>query len=195
MKDVYEYALKAMEMLDAIGIKYGNVTSVTVNNKLRRAWGRCIIHIANYNEPAQFTIEISRELVDTDSSDDGLMNTMLHELLHSAAWAHHHGGLWLEYAEKVRKAYGYNIKQYSSEEDMGMTEYMKQKRAEETAARISKRYQVYCPECDAVLVSRERLCKYTRDVMAGKYVCGGCRTKVVIRDGVTGELLSNTFNK
>lgn len=195
MKDVYEYALKAMEMLDAIGIKYGNVTEVTVNNRMKN-WGICSMHPGNYVGPVHFTIEINRNLVEAEGSEDGLMNTMLHELLHTAAWAHNHGGLWLEYAEKVRKAYGYNIKQYSSEEDKGIADYMKQKRAAEAAARISKRYQVYCPECDAVLESRERLCKFTREVIEGnKYIHRRCGKKVVIRDSMTGELLSNTFNK
>lgn len=192
MKDVYEYALKAMEMLDAIGIKYGNVTEVTVNNRMKN-WGQCVLHCS---DSTYFTIEINRNLVEADGGEDGLMNTMLHELLHTAAWAHNHGGLWLRYAEEVHKAYGYNIKKCSSEEDKGIADYMKQKRAAEAAARISKRYQVYCPECDSVLESRERLCKFTREVIEGnKYIHRGCGKKVVIRDAMTGELLSNTFNK
>lgn len=189
MKDVYEYALKAMEMLDAIGIKYGNVTEVSVNYRARR-WGLC----THYLNDGTFKIQINHNLLEADN-DEGLMNTMLHELLHTAAPGDHHGGMWLRYAEEVRRAYGYNIKRCSSEEEKGVAEYMAQQRAQQAAAeqatKESKRYQTYCPKCNAVLNGRDRLCKYTKDVINGFRSHRGCGEIAVLRDSTTGEIFTN----
>lgn len=189
MKDVYEYALKAMEMLDAIGIKYGNVTEVSVNYRARR-WGLC----THYLNDGTFKIQINHNLLEADN-DEGLMNTMLHELLHAAAPGDHHGGMWLRYAEEVRRAYGYNIKRCSSEEEKGVAEYMAQQRAQQAAAeqatKESKRYQTYCPKCNAVLNGRDRLCKYTKDVINGFRAHRGCGEIAVLRDSTTGEIFTN----
>lgn len=195
MKDVYEYALKAMEMLDAIGIKYGNVTSVTVNYRARR-WGLCTIHRDSGRAEDYYTIEINHNLVEADDDGTGLMNTMLHELLHTAApWKDHHGGMWKVYAEQVQSAYGYNIKRTSSEDDKGIADYMEQQRAQkaaaEQAAKESKRYQTYCPKCNAVLNGRDRLCKYTKDVINGFRAHRGCGEIAVLRDSTTGEIFTN----
>ena len=195
MKDVYEYALKAMEMLDAIGIKYGNVTEVSVNYRARR-WGLC----THYLNDGTFKIQINHNLLEADN-DEGLMNTMLHELLHAAAPGDHHGGMWLRYAEEVRRAYGYNIKRCSSEEEKGVAEYMAQQRAQQAAAeqatKESKRYQTYCPKCNAVLNGRDRLCKYTKDVINGFRAHRGCGEIAVLRDSTTGEIFTNVakYNK
>ena len=195
MKDVYEYALKAMEMLDAIGIKYGNVTEVSVNYRARR-WGLC----THYLNDGTFKIQINHNLLEADN-DEGLMNTMLHELLHAAAPGDHHGGMWLRYAEEVRRAYGYNIKRCSSEEEKGVAEYMAQQRAQQAAAeqatKESKRYQTYCPKCNAVLNGRDRLCKYTNDVINGFRAHRGCGAIAVLRDSTTGEIFTNyaEYNK
>ena len=195
MKDVYEYALKAMEMLDAIGIKYGNVTEVSVNYRARR-WGLC----THYLNDGTFKIQINHNLLEADN-DEGLMNTMLHEILHAAAPGDHHGGMWLRYAEEVRRAYGYNIKRCSSEEEKGVAEYMAQQRAQQAAAeqatKESKRYQTYCPKCNAVLNGRDRLCKYTKDVINGFRAHRGCGAIAVLRDSTTGEIFTNyaEYNK
>jgi len=185
MRDVYEYALKAMEMLDAIGIKYGNVTEVSVNYRARR-WGLC----THYLNDGTFKIQINHNLLEADN-DEGLMNTMLHELLHAAAPGDHHGGMWLRYAEEVRRAYGYNIKRCSSEEEKGVAEYMAQQRAAEEVERCGKRYQIYCLHCNDVLDSRERFCKYTEEVIKGFHRCRRCKTTAVLKDRDTGEIISS----
>ena len=189
MRDVQEYALKAMEMLDAIGIKYGNVTEVTVNYRAKR-WGLC----THYLLTDTYKIQINHNLVEAESGEEGLMNTMLHKLLHAAAPGDHHGGMWRIYAEQVRRAYGYNIKRCSSEEEKGIADYMAEQRAAESNERRGKRYQTYCPKCDKVLNSRERLCKYTRDVVRGFSRCRLCQTTAVLRDTVTGEIYTDVRN-
>ena len=191
MRDVYEYALKAMEMLDAIGIKYGNVKEITVNYRAKR-WGQCRIHRSFGSDDHYFTIEVNHNLVEADGDGSGLMNTMLHELLHTAApWKDHHGGMWKVYAEQVQRAYGYNIKRTSSEDDKGIADYMAQQRAAEEVERCGKRYQIYCLHCNDVLNSRERFCKYTEDVIKGFYRCRRCKTTAVLKDRDTGEIISS----
>ena len=41
MRDLTEYVCKAMDMLDSIGIKYGNIIDCTVNTRAQKRWGQC----------------------------------------------------------------------------------------------------------------------------------------------------------
>ena len=39
MRDLTEYVCKAMDMLDSIGVKYGNIIDCTVNTRAQKRWG------------------------------------------------------------------------------------------------------------------------------------------------------------
>ena len=41
MRDLEKYALECMEMLDNLGITYGNIKEFTVNTRALRRWGQC----------------------------------------------------------------------------------------------------------------------------------------------------------
>lgn len=103
-------------LLDNIGIEYGEIISVTVNTRAKKRWGQCCME--SYRT---FSINISSRLLDDSVDIKRLEDTMLHELLHSVPGCMNHGAKWKMYAEKVNRAYGYNIKRGASCEEQGVT--------------------------------------------------------------------------
>lgn len=111
MRDLIEYACKAMEMLDSIGVQYGNIIDFTVNTRAQKRWGQC------RKVPGGYTININAVLLDERNSEDGLMNTILHELAHSVDGCMNHGTNWKAVANHIHNALGYNIKRTDSAEE------------------------------------------------------------------------------
>lgn len=115
MRDLLEYAKICMNELDAIGIKYGNVVRWEINTRAKQRWGQC-----RKLPDGNYVININKELLKEENSVEGLKDTIIHELLHSCEGGHGHGTIWKKYAEKVNKAYGYNIKRCSSADEKGV---------------------------------------------------------------------------
>lgn len=90
MRNLEDVAIECMEMLDRIGIKYGNVKEVIPNSRARSRWGQCKI------VPGGFQININVDLLDERNSIDGLKETLLHELLHTVSGCFNHGREWKE---------------------------------------------------------------------------------------------------
>lgn len=114
MKNLEEYAIRCMEELDAIGIEYGNIVEVKANTRAKKRWGQCKAI------PGGYSINISVALLDERNNEQGLKETIIHELLHSCKGCMNHGEKWKRLAQKVNRAYGYNIKRCSSAEDKGV---------------------------------------------------------------------------
>lgn len=110
MKDLWEIKQECERELDKIGIKYGMVTGIKINNRLKACWGRIKKHkLENGNYTYQ--IEICKDLVHPTTPIISLKETIIHELLHSCegGWDGHRGE-WKVLANKVNKAYPqYNI--------------------------------------------------------------------------------------
>jgi len=77
MRNLDEYAIQCMEELDAIGIEYGNIIEVKVNTRAKKRWGQCRA------VPGGYSINISVVLLDERNDEQGLKETIIHELLHS----------------------------------------------------------------------------------------------------------------
>ena len=58
MRDLIAVTLECMEMLDDIGIKYGNIDDVVVNTRARSRWGSC----KRMPNLENFTISINADL-------------------------------------------------------------------------------------------------------------------------------------
>lgn len=126
-------ALDEAEMIcQQMRIPTRNVVRTFVNPRLTSTWGRC-----RSLGGSRFEIEISKRLM-TDGADEGLLNTMLHELLHTCEGCMNHGGLWKEYASRLN-GIGYNIQTRDTAEAKGVPE---------TACNY--KYRVTCKECGAV---------------------------------------------
>ena len=99
MRDLMEYANFCMEMLDEINIPYCEPESFTINTRARR-WGQCKYIRAS----GKFYININITLLDERNGEDGLINTILHELLHTCPGCMNHGAEWKKWAEKCGKS-------------------------------------------------------------------------------------------
>lgn len=155
MRDLTTHVLECMEMLDAIGIEYGNIKEVTVNTRAKRRWGQCRAI------PGGFSININADLLDERNSVEGLENTIIHELLHSCKGCMNHSEKWKALARKVKSAYGYEIKRCGSSNDKGV-EYQRE---------ITYKYIIQCENCKR-LIKRQR--KSVLVEYPCLYKCGTC---------------------
>ena len=147
-----------MVELDDIGIQYAEVIHWEVNTRAKKRWGLC-----THNPDGSCTISISSRLLADDVAVDGAINTIIHELLHTCKGGHGHGETWKRLADKVNRAYGYNIKRCSSAEEKGVEPI------EDIPQAI--KYQFKCKDCGQVY-SRTRASKFTKNWQ--RYRCGCC---------------------
>ena len=159
MRDLQLYADYARGILDDLHIPYGNVVEITINTRARR-WGQC------RKIPAGYSININQTLLDLRNSEDGLINTLLHELLHTCPDCMNHGAIWKKYAELVRKNWGYDVKRTSDCEDKGVTT------GNQNIIQRKIRYIVTCEKCGYEW-HHSRRCKSVDNVEAYRCFCGG----------------------
>lgn len=159
MRDLLYYTSVCMHELEAIGIEYGAIIEVKENTRAKSRWGQC------KRIPGGYSININKILLDERNSEQGLKETIIHELLHSCKGCMNHGTSWKSLAEKVNRAYGYNIKRCSSSEDKGVYEETKH---------IKTRLVNYIIKCDKCghTYTRTRMSKAVRH--PERYRCGCC---------------------
>ena len=159
MRDQNEYAAFCMSLLDDIGIPYGHITSFKVNTRAAKRWGQC------KRVPGGFEININVALLDERNNEDGLINTILHELLHSCEGCMNHGEKWKRYANRVYSAYGIHIKRCSSSDEKGVLEETRPLCVREPA------YAVKCAKCGSI-IRRTRKSKVIQH--PEMFRCGKC---------------------
>ena len=157
MRNLNAYANRAMEMLDAIGIEYGNIVSWKVNTRAHSRWGQTAI------VPGGFSININADLLNEQNSEKGLINTLCHELLHTCRDCWNHGAEWQRLAEIVNDCYILNIKRCSTAEEKGVVVV--------TEAKATREYIIECPCCGARWV-RHRMNDFVK--FPEFYTCGNC---------------------
>lgn len=160
MRDLMSYAKECMSELDNIGIEYGNIVEFKVNTTAAKRWGQCRA------VPGGYSININIALLDERNDVEGLKNTIIHELLHSCKGGGGHREEWKRLAEKVNRAYGYNIKRCSSADEKGVTEI-----AIPTRKTSSTSYYIKCDKCGKIYTRTKR----TKVVQHPEfYRCGIC---------------------
>lgn len=165
MKNLIELANECMAELDAIDIEYAKNIIWQVNTRAKRRWGLC-----KHNPDGTYTISISSRLLADNVDNDGAKNTIIHELLHSVKGCMNHKAEWKYQADKVNRAYGYNIKRCSSSEEKGV---------ERIEIPREIKYQFKCKECGKVY-SRTRASRFTKNWERYRCgVCGGEFTKIM----------------
>ena len=146
MKNLNVLVADCKDILDDLGIDYGPIESVRVNNRLTACWGRC-----KYNKrTGMYTIEFSGRLMQNDIDYEATMNTIIHEFLHAGKNRMCHTGEWKRLAELVnRECPQFHITRCTSGEEKGVANRV-----------VAYNYIVQCPNCG-------REFKYAR---AGKVV-------------------------
>lgn len=114
MKNLYTIAKSCLIELNSIGIYPEHINEFTVNYRAKRRWGQCKLDRNGYS------ISISAVLLDDAVPDRAVKDTVIHELLHAVDGCMNHGYEWQSLADKVNKAYGYNIKRCTSPADKGV---------------------------------------------------------------------------
>lgn len=110
MHSIYEAYARCVHEAKALGITYGHITSVKVNERLRSTWGQCVHDMAD----GSCEIRIHPSLVDESTPFELLCNTMHHELIHSMPDTNGHDATFKRYARMLNDKYGYNIQTYVS---------------------------------------------------------------------------------
>ena len=161
MKNI-EYLKKELEVCKQMAvesnIKIGKIADIKINTRAKKRWGQC-----KRTPNGAYIISISNRLLADNVADDGAINTIIHELLHSVKGCMNHGENWKREAKKVNRAYGINIKRGASAEEKGVEEI------EETPKAI--KYQFECKECGKVY-SRVKASNFTKNWQ--NYRCGCC---------------------
>lgn len=86
MRNLTEYAQKCMAELDTLEIQYGNVVEFKVNYRAKKRWGQC-----KRLSDGTFSININAIFLDERNEEQGLKNTIIHELLHTCTDCFNHG--------------------------------------------------------------------------------------------------------
>lgn len=164
MKNLNNLLQEAKDDLASLGVEYGNVGTISVNNRLKRAWGRCIKH-GNY-----YAIQINPQLVLDTTSDQAAMDTIMHELIHTCEGCMNHGTNFKKLGNLV-SIYGYTIQRCTSAEDKGLTSY------KNTPGYV--KYTLTCEKCGTVnkYARKTKLITYIQnhDSRRFRYMCSKCK--------------------
>ena len=90
-----------------------------------------------------------------------LETTVMHEILHTCEGCMNHGQTWKNLADKVNRAYGYNIKRATSAEEKGIDPVVEK----------VIRYRFVCHGCNGI-VDRQRKSEFTEHYW--RYRCARC---------------------
>ena len=159
MRDLISYARQCENMLDRLKIKYAQNITYTVNARATSRLGLC------KKQNDRYTVEISSLLLDEHTAELALIETILHEQLHTCYGCMKHTGRWKQLAEKVNTAYGLNVKRAADEESIPGDLLPKPK------------YVIKCKGCGAEL-HRRKLSPLVKN--PSRYRCGKCGGKLYL---------------
>ena len=156
-----QVAAECMATLDEIGIEYGDVRDFTINRRACSRWGQC------QRKPDGFHININAILCD-GKHDDGLRETLYHELLHTCRGCFNHGKEWKGLANVVKAHTGYMIMRANTNNDKGVTK-------EEILKSYPAKYVFQCEKCGAI-ITRRRASRFTKHPEF--YRCANCKGEI-----------------
>ena len=133
MKNLNVLVADCKDILDDLGIDYGPIESVRVNNRLTACWGRC----RHNKRTGTYSIEFSGRIMSDEMEYEATMNTIIHEFLHAGKNRMCHTSEWKRLANLVNREYPqFNITRCTSAEEKGVAERVQ-----------TYNYIVRCPEC------------------------------------------------
>ena len=111
-KKLVDAVHEGMRICEELHIPIGCITEIEANPRLKSTWGRCK-KLTHYT----YRIEIKSRLLESDVPHEVLMNTVLHELIHTCKNCMDHGEVFKRYAARLN-AKGWEISTYVSQADM-----------------------------------------------------------------------------
>lgn len=159
MRDLQRYAYLGEAMLDRVKIKYAKNIEYVVNSRAQSRLGLC------KKLSGKYTVEISSKLLDERVDEQTLIETVLHEQLHTCYGCMKHTGKWKQLAQKVNEAYKLNIVRAADEDCMPEDLLPKPK------------YVIKCQDCGEKFY-RQKLSPLVK--RPGNYRCGKCGGKLTL---------------
>jgi predicted SprT family Zn-dependent metalloprotease len=163
MRDLRSFANKALKMVEDANIEYGYIDGFEANNRLKTCWGECKRRSADWwYKTDYFIIQINAMLLRDDVPEVSLIQTLIHEILHTCENCFNHGKQWKRYADIINTKYNLNVSRLNSQQSLGLSEIMPIK------------HKFICNNCGTV-VTRTRDSKFTQHY--SKYICKRCGGK------------------
>lgn len=160
MKNLNDLLNQALEKCAAVGIPYGKITEIKLNNRLSRSWGRCLTKDHN-----TFWIEIQGKFAqDEYSTNDQVIAVICHEIIHTCDGCWNHGYKFMQYGKLLTDAYGIKVSTTDTAENLTV---------DSIAWNASKKYAVKC-ECGTTIY-KDRMCDLIR--YPHYYICTKCKGK------------------
>lgn len=162
LNSIYNEAVEKV-LAANIPLEPGNITSLTLNTRAKRRWGQCR-RLPNGN----CEININADLV--EQSEDGTLNTCIHELLHTVRGCHGHGEQWQMYANRIYNKYGIDVKRTSTSDEKGV---------ERVITKPDYKYILQCNKCNQTIrrQKKSRIVEHPEYFKCG--LCGGSFKRIV----------------
>ena len=173
MNELKEIKLNKLEELasdyeiilrEELNIPIATNITYSINTRAKKRYGMCSLEDKYYTV---YHIEISSFLLDNeiDENNDALINTLIHELLHTVEGCMNHGNKWQYYASIVKDKLGYDIKRTSNRSEYGLESYVPKENI---------KYIFKCENCGQI-IRRRRKSNFTK--YYNLYTCGVCNGK------------------
>ena len=143
MKDLTKLFNECLKECSKLGIRYGNIVEVTINTRAKKRWGQTC------RRADGFHINISSVLLRDDVSDEATKDTIMHEILHTVDGCFDHKAKWQTMADKVNKAYGYNVKRCTGAWEKGIDSSLME-------TTHNKTYIIKCEKCGVEVIRHRK---------------------------------------
>lgn len=158
MKNYMKMFREAMDVVHGLGIETGVIVDVSLNYRAKNRFGQC----RRNNVTNTYSLNFNYLIFDDKANDVAIMNTIIHEILHTCENCMTHKNEWKRLANIVNTNTKYNITRCNSYENFGIENPKREKK---------HNYVFYCEDCGQTFI-RERSSKFTKNYHA--YRCGKC---------------------
>lgn len=158
MKDYMAMFNEAMNVVESLGIETGNIVEVKLNYRAENRFGQC----RRNNVTNTYSLNFNHLIFADESNEDEVMNTLIHEILHTCEGGMTHKGEWKRLADYVTANTRYNITRCTNYASFGIEKPKKEKK---------HNYVFVCEDCGQVFI-RERSSRFTKNYH--EYRCGKC---------------------
>ena len=158
MKDYMAMFNEAMNVVESLGIETGNIVEVKLNYRAKNRFGQCRKNNVNNT----YSLNFNHLIFADESNEDEVMNTLIHEILHTCEGGMTHKGEWKRLADYVTANTRYNITRCTNYASFGIEKPKKEKK---------HNYVFVCEDCGQIFI-RERSSRFTKNYH--EYRCGKC---------------------
>jgi predicted SprT family Zn-dependent metalloprotease len=170
-----ELVNRSKEVLNDLNVPYSKHINFDYF-KSKRSWGVCETLPHN-----KFQIKVSERLIQSHK-DKEVMDTIIHELLHTIPGGQCHTGNWKKYAEYVNSKTEFNIKRRTSEEEKGFK-----------PTPFTYKYKLVCNNCGATSYYRKETRLIKNSGAGYRCTCTKCHNKAFTAYTAEDKMLFKIF--